>query len=194
MYADLTLRYVTQTVLEAMDPFDRSNGNGSRSAEEDWLDEHTTAWENQWSTAATTFYITDAPTHRQDHFESLYKAHNGWGESDRKSTIRRSHIVNDAETFCNILELPEYQRERVIELAQELDFSANRFGGKSYEKILLAVCSLISDAELSKKSYASVDKRLIFTDEFRDLMDVNELGSREHNRIREMLRQKTDHF
>lgn len=185
---------MTKTVLESMDPLDRSNGNGSRSAEEDWLDEHTTASENQWSTAATTFYISDAPAHRQEHFESLYKKHNGWGESDRRSTIRRSHIVNDAETFCNILELPDYQTNRVVQIAQELDVSANRFGGKSYEKILLAVCSLVSDEELSKKSYASVEKRLIFTDEFRDLMDANELGSREHNRIRQMLRDKTKYF
>lgn len=183
-----------QTVLETIDSFDRSNGNGSRSAEEDWLDEHTTASENEWSTAATTFYISDAPSHRQQHFESLYKKHNGWGERDRKSTIRRSHIVNDAETFCNILELPDYQTREVVNIAQELNVSANRFGGKPYEKILLAVCSLISDSELSDKSYASVDKRLIFTDAFRDLMDVNELGSREHNRIREMLREKTEYF
>ena len=182
------------TLHGSFDSFDRSCGNGSRNAEEDWLDEHTTASENEWSTASTTFYVSDAPKHRQQHFQTLYEKHNGWGESDRKSTIRRSHIVNDAETFCNLLELPEYQSQRIVEISKELDFSANRFGGKSYEKILLAVCSLVSDAELSTKSYASVEKRLIFTDAFRDLMDVNELGSREHNRIREMLRQRTNYF
>lgn len=182
------------TVLADLDPFDRGNGNGSRSTEEDWLDENTTASENQWSTAATTFYISDAPAYRQEHFESLYKANNGWGESDRRGTIRRSHIVNDAETFASILELPPYQRKRVTQIAQEIDLSSNRFGGKPYEKILLAICSLVSDEELSKRPNPSVDNRLICTDEFRDLMEVNKLGSREHNRIREMLREKTDYF
>lgn len=190
-----------QSALSHFDSLDRSNGNGSRSAEEDWLDDNTTASENQWSTAATTFYISDAPAHRQAHFESLYEIHNGWGEADRRGSIRHSHLINDAETFCNILELPGYQRRRVLYVAENLDFSSKRFGGKSYEKILLAVCSLVSDEELSSRlqqNGASGDalqrQRLILQDQFRDLMDANGLGSREHSRIRQMLREKTQFF
>jgi len=102
--------------------------------------------------------------------------------------------VNDAQTFATILELPEYQKQRIIEIAEEFDFEANRFGGKPYEKILLAICSLVSDKELSDKPYASLDKRIVLTDEFRELMDVNEMSSSEHNRIREMVREKTEYF
>lgn len=182
------------------DPFDRSNGNGSRSAEEDWLDEHSTAAENQWSTASTTFYYWEASASQQDKFESMYNAHHGKGESDRRSTIRRSHIVNDAETFSNILELPRAQRECVIGISRELDFSSTRFGGKPYEKILLAVCSLVSDHALSQRlnhenaGSAVANQRVVLRDSFRDLMEVNDLGSREHNRIRQMLREKTEFF
>jgi hypothetical protein len=186
--------------VHMFDPFDRSNGNGSRSAEEDWLDENSTASENQWSTAETTFYYWEASASQQEKFESLYNAHHGKGEGDRRSTIRRSHIVNDAETFVNVLELPRPQAERVVNIAKDLDFSSNRFGGKPYEKILLAVCSLVSDQALSQRlNHQNIDssleaQRIVLDETFRDLMEVNDLGSREHNRIREMLREKTDRF
>lgn len=182
------------SALYGLDSFDRRNGNGSRSVEEDWLDENTTASENEWSTAATIFYPTDAPVHMQEHYEALKEKNNGWGESDRRGTIRRSHIVKDAETFASILELPPYQRRRVREIAQDIDLSSKRFGGKPYEKILLAVCSLVADDELSNRPNPSIEDRIVLTQEFRDLMDVNRLGSREHNRIRQMLREKTDYF
>jgi len=122
------------------DPFDRSNGNGSRSAEEDWLDENSTIAENQ----------------------------------------------------C--------ERERVVNIAQELDFSSTRFGGKPYEKILLAICSLVSDEELSRRfeegtiQATATQQRLILSERFRDLMEVNSLGSKEHSRIRQLLRDKTELF
>jgi hypothetical protein len=182
------------------DPFDRSSGNGSRSAEEDWLDEHTTARENQWSTADTTFYYWEANAANRKKFETLYDKHHGKGEGDRRSTIRRSHIVNDAQMFCSVLELPEPQRERVIDIAKRLDFSSNRFGGKSYEKVLLAICSLVSDSSLSRKlgrddiDNSVADERIVLDDSFRELMESVGLGSGEHSRIRQMLREKTDEF
>jgi hypothetical protein len=183
-----------------LDRFDRSNGNGSRSAEEDWLDENTTASENQWSTASTTFYYWEAGPEKKDKFQDLYDAHHGKGESDRRSTIRRSQIVGDAETFSSILEMPEPERKRVVQIARDLNFSSNRFGGKPYEKILLAVCSLVFDQALSRNiDQNSVDdslanRRLILDDRFRDLMEANNLGSNEHSRIRQMLREKTNVF
>lgn len=180
------------------DPFDRSSGNGSRSAEEDWLDENTTAAENEWSTAETTFYYWEAGDNQSQHYKDLYDAHHGKGEGDRRSTIRRSHIVKDAKTFSNILELPRPQAEYVVEISKQLDFSL--FGGKPYEKILLAVCSLVSDEALSQKLDHNnprsniADRRVVLSESFRDLMEVNSLGSREHNRIRQLLREKTELF
>jgi hypothetical protein len=179
---------------------DSSNGNGSRSAEDDWLDENSTASENEWSTASTTFYYWEASSAQQQKFEALYNKHHGKGESDRKTTIRHSQIMNDAETFCSILEFPAPQTERVLEIVEEIEFSSRQFGGKPYEKILLAICSLVSDSALSDRishknvnsSFAS--QRIITNDAFRDLMEANNLGSKEHNRIRQMLREKTDIF
>lgn len=181
------------------DPLDRSDGTGSRSAEEDWLDVNTTASENEWSTAETTFYYWEAGAN-SSHFRDLYKAHHGKGEDDRRSTIRRSNIVNDAQTFVNVLEIPRPQSEYIVEIAETMDFSSKRFGGKSYEKVLLAICSLISDKSLSQRlergevNTDAVEQRIVLTDQFKELMEVNGLGSREHNRIRQMVREKTELF
>lgn len=181
-----------------MDALDREAGAGSRCKEEDWLDVNTTASEDQWSTANTTFRASEAPAHRREHFESLYRVHAGWGESDRRGTIRRSCIVSDAETFCSILELPKYQKKRIVSIAEEIDLSPSRFGGKAYEKVLLSICSLVSDKFLSQRMNGTsdeiMDNRLVRRDDFRELMDVNNLSSREHNRIRQMLREKTEYF
>jgi len=186
--------------VRQFDDFDRTDGNGSRSAEEDWLDENTTAAENEWSTAETTFHYWEVNNGHSEKYKKLYDAHHGKGESDRKSTIRRSEILSDAETFANILELPEPQTTRVTNIAQDLNFSSRRFGGKTYEKILLAICSLVSDQALSQKldhnnlDSGAANRRIVLDESFRELMEVNELGSREHNRIRQMLREKTELF
>lgn len=187
-------------MLKYFDALDRQGGSGSRSAEEDWLDDNTTAKENQWSTAATTFYVSQAPEYRQRKFQDLYKIHNGWGESDRQNTILDSHIMNDAEAFCDILELPSFQRKRVMNIVEELDFDSNRFGGKPYEKIILAVCSLVSDEELTKKlrgsggREGSLDERLRSQEEFEHLMDTVGMSRNELSRIRQALRERTDFF
>jgi len=179
-----------------IDPLDRSDGNGSRSREEDWLDQNTTASENQWSTANTTFYVTDVPDHRRNKFENLYDRHHGKGESDRSSTLSRMKMVADTEAFCAVLDLPQLLRDRILYIMEDIDISSNNFGGKSYEKIILAVTSLVHDRHLSSLSPENIDyqQRLIFDDNFRDLMDSNSIGSRELRSIREMVRQKTDYF
>lgn len=188
-----------------LDSFDRGNGNGSREAEDDWLDTES-IFHNEWgSTAATTFNPTDTdaqgnplPPERQEKFEDLYELHNGKGESSRKDTIRQSHIVNDARTFMSVLEMPDNQRTRVLEILDDLDISSNNFGSRRYEKIILALCSLVSDEALSQRlqreDEPSFDNRLYYTDEFRDLMDATRMSSSEHRQIRKQIRDKSDEF
>lgn len=177
-----------------IDPFDRGNGNGSRATEDDWLDE-ASIFHNEWgSTAATTFNPKEASLSKQSKFEDLYKLQNGKGETDRKDTIRQSHIVNDAKTFMSVLELPDPQRETVMSILDDLDISSNNFGGRRYEKIILAVCSLVSDEALSNQHDPSVDDRLFLTDEFRDLMRVNDMSGKEHRKIRVAVRDRSDYF
>lgn len=177
-----------------LDPFDRSTGNGSRSETDDWLDGES-IFSNEWgSTAATTFKPTDAPAQKQDQLDRLYKLQNGKGERSRKDTIRASYIENDAETFMSVLEMPEPQRETVRNILSNLDISSNNFGGRSYEKIILAICSLVADEALSTQPNPSVNDRLFLTDEFRDLMEVNKMSGSEHRSLRVSVREKSEYF
>lgn len=179
-----------------VDPLNRDDGTGSRSKEADWLDQNTTASEHEWSTAETTFYMSEVPPHKKQLFSDLYDWHHGKGESDRSSTLHRMEMVSDTETFCAVLELPDSLQERVLHIMEDIDISANNFGGKSYEKIILAVSSLVYDEYLSSRPTEEVeyDQRLIFDDDFRELMDANSLGSNELRGIREQVRQKTEYF
>lgn len=190
-----------QSSASALDPFDRTGGNGSRSASDDWLDKES-IYHNEWgSTAATTFNPEDKDGQgkqisrkKRERFQRLYRLHNGRGEPSRKDTIRASYIANDTETFLSVLEMPERQRQKVREIMENTDISSNNFGGRPYEKIILCACSLVADEKLSEQPTASVEKRLLLTDRFRDLMDAIELSSREHRHIRHSIREKTDYF
>ncbi len=179
-----------------IDAFDRSSGNGSRSSEEDWLDENTTSAENEWSSAETTFYYWDAPANKQSQYQELYEKQHGKGDSNRSSELPRMRALADTDSFCSMLDLPKPLRERSTHIVQNIDISSNESGGKSYEKIILAVISLVHDEHLSSLPPESVQysQRLIFDDTFRDLMESNAIGSKELRGVREQVRTKSDYF
>jgi hypothetical protein len=178
-----------------LDPFDTDPGSGASPASDKWLDEQS-PFDNGWgSNAATTFKKADVPDRKKQKFERLYDLHNGKGESHRSMDITESRMKNDLETFMSVCELPEHQREIVRELFQNLDMSSNNFGAnRPYEKILLCLCSLVADKKLSEQPEASIDDRLLLTDEFQDLMDVTGMSSRDHRRTRTAIRQKLEYF
>lgn len=191
---------------EKLDAFDRGNGTGSASAEDDFL-EQTSIFHNEWgSSASTTFNPADTdafgntiPKKKQRKFEDLYRLHNGKMESSRKQDIRDSYVANDASTFSSVLDMPVPQRKRVQKILSDLDIDANNFGGRSYEKIILAICSLVSDEELSNRYSVDndvrvSDKRILNKDEFQELMNVVGMSGTEHRKIREQVRQKSDYF
>jgi hypothetical protein len=192
--------------FEALDAFDRGHGTGSASAEDDFL-EQSSIFHNEWgSSAATTFNPADTDAkgndiseEKQRKFEDLYQLHNGKMEKLRKQDIRDSHVANDAATFVSVLEMTGPQRARVQRILEKLDISSNNFGGRRYEKIILSICSLVSDEALSER-YSSdddvqiFDKRLLNKDEFEELMQVTGMSGTEHRKIREQIRQKSDYF
>jgi hypothetical protein len=188
--------------LEALlDPFDRTNGNGSRSAEDDWIDNES-IFTNEWgSQAATTFKPSDTdgkdnkiPKKRQKKLKRMYELQNGKGEKTRKHTINQSHMRNDLETFMDVLEMPENQRRTVRHIVENLNISDTVGPGTKYEKVLLTVCSLIADEALSSRKNASVDERLFLTDRYRELMDATGMSSRDHSWIRVSVRENSDYF
>jgi hypothetical protein len=183
-----------QSVHNAVDSFDRSNGNGSSDTGDDWLDTNS-IFGNEWgSQAATTFNPSDSARNQQDQMERLYKLNNGKYDSRRSHDVSESYVANDTETFMSVLELPSRQRETVREILDNLDISSNNFGSRKYEKIILTVCSLVADEALSNRRNPSLDERLFLTDAFRDLMDVNRMSGSEHRKLRVAIREKSDYF
>lgn len=189
------------TIDISFDAFDRDSGNGSRSNEEDWLDDNSGVRENKWTTSRTTFWPdstdgngNDLTKEQSEKFSRLREKHDrfaGEGEKyNRKTTIRYGHIMNDVSTFCNICELPEYQEDAVSNIIRESDISSNNYGGKSYEIIILSVMSLIVDRDI--ESVGELDNRLILQDNFRELMETNGVGSKELRRVRQMVRERVD--
>lgn len=182
------------STLAFVDPFDRASGNGSRDARDDWADS-VSIFDNEWgSQAATTFNPKEAPSHQVDKFESLYKIQNGKGERDRDQTITQSYIKNDAETFMNVLEMPKYQRERVIHILENFNLASKNTGGKRYEKIILVICSLVSDEALSNSRDPDVNDRLFLTEEFKELMEIIGMGSKERRDLRVFVKKNSDYF
>jgi len=183
-----------------LDLFDRASGNGSRARSDDWLDE-SSIFHNEWgSQAATTFDPADTDysgnklsNSRQQEFETLYSWHNGKGSPGRKGQIRWSHITNDANIFMSVLEMPEYQRKRVLHILEEIDISSNNFG-RAYEEIILGLCSLIADESLGKRPNPNIEDRLFLTDVFQELMETVDMSSRELRKVREQIRQEADYF
>jgi transcription initiation factor TFIIIB Brf1 subunit/transcription initiation factor TFIIB len=178
------------------DQLDRTGGNGSRNEQEDWLDENTTSAENEWTSAETTFYYWKAPPHKQQAFKRLYDRQHGKGDSDRASELSQQRAMADSRAFCSMLELPESLRERVLYIMERMDFSSSTTGGKSYEKIILAVISLVYDEYLSSRPLEEIqyEQRLIFDETFRQLMENNGYGSKELRGVREQIRSKSDFF
>lgn len=194
---------VTSIVLLMVhvDALSRESGEGSRSTEADWMDENTRVSDNKWTSSRTTFWTegTDGNGNtlsksQREKYERLRKVHDRFaGDNEtynRKTTIRYGHIMNDVYTFCNLCSLREHQTESVANIIRETDISSNNYGGKSYEVIILAVMSLIVDRSITDVD--DMDKRLLLTESFRELMDSNEVGSSELRKVRQMVRERVD--
>ena len=188
------------------DQLNRSDGSGA-SSEKDALVDDASIFTNEWgSAAATTFNPQDTDAsgndisnHKQRQFEDLYALHNGRYEQSRKGDIRESHIINDLNTFCNVLELPQHQRDDVQHVLESIGVASTEFGGRKYEKIILALCSLVADKALSERYTVDTNidiqaKRLSNTDEFVELMDTVGMTPTELREIREQIRQRSTYF
>lgn len=195
-----------RTQPNAVDAFDRRGGNGSASDADTFLDEQS-IYDNEWgSAAATTFNPADTDAHdnslpqvTKQKFQRLYAHHNGKGESNRRQDIITSHMMNDTDTFVSVLDMPAPQRRRVKKVIEELDTSSNNFGGRKYEKIILAVCSLVSDEAVSRRHSVEsnidiTEQQIGKTDAFNELMEATGMSATEYRTIREQVRQRSEYF
>lgn len=177
--------------MDAFDGIDRTMGNGSRNVQQDWIDENTTATDNDWSSAQTTFYYDDAPSHTRSKYYRLKEWNDGKGEENRTSDNFSTMVELDIRAFSNISELTDYQTKRVIYIIQNTDISSNNFV-KSYEKLILAVISLVVDDHI--KTEEAIDNRAIYREGFAELMESCDLDNHELRRVRQQIREKSHFF
>lgn len=154
-----------------------------------WIDENTTAAENKWATSKTIFYAEQGNSEK---YKELKALNEGKYESDRSTTILRSKIDDDIESFCNILEMDSVIEESVKLAFKEIGSELGDFGGKSYEKIILVVINLMHDMTLTQNN--DINDRVIYMDEYKELMDVVGMSSKERRQLRNAVRSKLDIF
>ena len=165
---------------------DRSSGNGSRKYTEDWLDENTTAKEDRFAKGRTTFRPDDAPSHLQRKYEWLRDRHNGKWAKDRDRQLKKAMIRVDAEAFCDVLNLSSVESQEVQEIIEDSDMSSNNYGGKPYEKVVVAICSLVSD-----KYTDDFDNRIVNTERFGEILEHVDMSRGEHKRLRQAVRERS---
>lgn len=174
------------------DALDRQSGAGSRDETDDWMDQHSRVHPNDWSTSRTTFYVSDAPAEKRRKYEDLKSANDGFGEKDRRGTIRDAKVLKDTYSFCVMCDLNDDLRNRVVEIVTSSDISSRSYGGKQYEKIVLSVMSLVVDESIDTED--GFDRRLIFDDTFIDLMDSIGMDRSELRTVRQMVRDRMSEF
>lgn len=166
--------------------FGRKQGDGSKTALEEIIDQNAVIENDGRSTTRTMFYAEDAnydsPVIEQ-RYRWLAKLNDGVGEKGRFTANYNADVRRFIQTLGGHLELTAYQVDRVIYVMADLNL--NTFGPYSYEKISMAVISLV----------ANEDRRLIrdepiFQTYLEDMyMDLDTL-----KRIRRMVVDRTDAF
>ena len=167
----------------------RDAGDGNSEWSDVTFDEESLYEDREGSQARTTFFHWDPAL--DDKNRDKWKRLSQWNHSkgEDQQTTRKWHAakVNDAKLFCDHLDFNEQQTDKVIEMAEEIDF--DQFGNFSTEQVLVAACSLVADEHTT-----NFEDRIITRDEFKELMDVVEIGSKEHRTIRQAIRERTDYF
>jgi hypothetical protein len=172
-------------------PQQQGGGNG---AQERFIDQESPQENDGRSTTVTGFDPHDARSgkiYRQgewiDKWEWLNQLNDGVQDKNRSKHNWRAGKLNDAKLIANRLELTRPERDKLKRMADSIDF--NQFGSYRSEQILLACASLISD-----ENTTVYDNRIILQDEFREMLTSFDMGSSDHQQIRQAIRERTEYF
>lgn len=160
--------------------------NTSEEKQEQYIDQNTTSREqhNHFSQAQTTFYPSDAPSEKEQEYNRLKQWHNNKWSPDRRDELNEAMMMQDADTFGDILCMSDTQIQRVKDIIRSNDVSSNKYGGKSYEKLIIAVATLIVDEQAR-----TLEERLVNREKFDDVMELLEMDRSELWSLRERVRE-----
>lgn len=179
-----------------VDHFDRTPGSGASKWSDEDMDENTRVHPNDWSVAQTTFYPDDPSaelTNKQRrYYMKLKSEHDRHPQDGRKTNLRRTEILKDAEAFSNFIELSDEQKERTMNIIREIDLSSQTYGGKPYETIILAVMTLAVDESIDREE--EMYKRLTNRQSFEEVLSVTDTSVSDIRKVRQQVRENTDYF
>lgn len=174
----------------------RPQQNGGGNGDQERFIDQTSPQENDGrSETVTGFDPRDAPNrervYRQGEWmtkwEWLNQLNDGVQDKERGKQNWQAGKMNDAKLIADHLSLPPTEREKLLRMTEEIDF--NNFGSHTTEQVLVACASLCSD-----ENTTVYENRIILQDEFRELMDAFDMGSKDHRQIRQSIRDRTDFF
>lgn len=174
---------------------DRRPGNGTLDKQEGWSQNKHEDYEyanDGRSDTRTTFYWSaddNTPGHLRNRdrlqphrdpddrtsWERLAKLNDGVGDPSRKQDNFDADVRRWTQTFCNQLDLTDYQYKRTQYVVEE-DLELGEFGWIPTEHIILGTISLVIDAETTQDPEEwSPDDWFIYRDDFEGLMDDTEM-------------------
>lgn len=173
-------------------PQQSGGGNGDQ---ERFIDQTSPQENDGRSETVTGFDPRDAPSgervYRQGEWmtkwEWLNQLNDGVQDKERGKQNWKAGKLNDAKLIADHLSLQPAETDKLLRMAEEIDF--NNFGSHTTEQVLVACASLVSD-----ENTTVYDNRIILRDEFKELMEAFDMGSKEHRQIRQSIRERTDFF
>lgn len=166
----------------------RDAGDGTGEWSDIQYDDNSLYEDRSGSQARTTFFHWDPDFEGdRDKWRRLSQKNHSKGEDGQSKRKWHAGKRNDAKLFCDHLDLDRDQQDKVLEMTDDIDF--NQFGTYTTEQVLVGICSLVVD-----ETTTNFEDRIITRDEFKELMEVVGIGSKEHNRIRRGIRDRTSYF
>jgi hypothetical protein len=177
---------------KSLQPQQHGGGNGDQ---ERFIDKTSPQENDGRSETVTGFDPRDAPSGERvfrqgewmDKWEWLNQLNDGVQDKERGKQNWQAGKLNDAKLIADHLSLPPNEREKLLRMAVEIDF--NNFGSYSSEQVLVACSSLVSD-----ENTTVYENRIILRDEFRELMETFDMGSKDHQQIRQAIRERTNFY
>jgi hypothetical protein len=156
------------------------------------------------STTRTTFYADDSSVDMTPRQRERYRRLAKWNDDqyapDRSIRNLDANKERFAHTCANALELCEYQRDRVIHIVNDIDFSKYNPAGLRYEEVILCIISLVMYEEEGPSFEGTIRDWFREQAQVHDMLDGSRRGKVNKTKMadfwtaRQHLLRNTDHF
>ncbi len=123
--------------------------------------------------------------------ERLRELHEGRHRSDGEHSVRESYRDKErlSQSICSVLPLASHERQKVISVVQQIDFSQLGSQKALIKAILGTVAVVIDERERDAESYEDLVSR---TDEYRSICDSHEISMSDQSTVKSKVREALD--